>query len=246
VGLVVGIAGIGGAALMTPFLILVAGVRPVVAVGTDLAYGAITKAVGSLVHHRQGTVDPAVAWRLGLGSIPAGLVGIGLLSWLGNETRNGMVDQFVSRAVGCVLIIVAVSLLLRPWLRRRAADRLATIHTRKRTALTMILGAGTGLLVGLTSVGSGSLIAACLITVYPEMPPRRVVGTDIFHAMCLTMVTGLAHYGLGTVDVPLLGRLLLGSVPGVWLGSRLATTLPDGLLRPVMAGLLGLVGYKLF
>ena len=245
VGLLVGLTGIGGGALMTPFLILIGGFRPVVAVGTDLAYAAITKALGALLHFRQRTVDLTIAGYLGIGSIPAALLGVAIIRKMTGDAADGAVDQFVSRALGLVLIIVAMSLLIRPWSRQAPPGDAPTGHSRRQKGMTVVLGAGIGLLMGLTSVGSGSLIAASLVMVYPKLPLRRVVGTDIFHAMCLTGAAGLAHYGLGTVDLRLLGGLLLGSLPGVWLGSRLATRLSDKVLRPILATVLLGVGFKL-
>jgi uncharacterized membrane protein YfcA len=246
VGFLVGLTGVGGAALMTPMLILVGGVRPLVAVGTDLMYGAVTKAVGSLVHYRRGTVDLGIAWHLGLGSIPGALLGVALINVLKGEAAYGAMDRFISRALALALIAVALSLLLRPSPRQGPARDVPSRPSRAQRRLTILFGAGIGFLVGLTSVGSGSLIAASLVTIYPEFPLRRIVGTDVFHAMCLTAVAGLAHLGLGTVDFPLLGGLLVGSIPGVWLGSRLATRVPNRVLRPVLGSLLLGIGYKLF
>jgi uncharacterized membrane protein YfcA len=245
VGLLVGMTGIGGAALMTPLLILLAGVRPVVAVGTDLAYGAITKAVGALLHYRRRTVDFAITWHLGVGSIPAALLGVALIDWMKGDAENGAVDEFISRALGLVLIAVALSLLLRPWPKQTSVQAVPSSYSRKQGQLTVVLGAAIGFLVGLTSVGSGSLIAASLVMVYPELALRRVVGTDILHAMLLSAAAGSAHLYAGTVDVNLLGALLLGSIPGVWLGSHMAVRVPDRILRPIMASLLFAIGYKL-
>ena len=245
VGLLVGLTGIGGAALMTPLLILVGGVRPVIAVGTDLAYGAITKALGAFLHYRQQTVDVAIAKHLAIGSIPMALVGVGCISWLMGGSRHDAVDHFVRQALGLALILVALSLLLRPLARHGSMLPTPTSCSGWQRALIVILGAGIGFLVGLTSVGSGSLIAAALVTGYPQLPLRRIVGTDIFHAAFLTLAAGLAHLGLGNVDGPLLGQLLIGSIPGVWFGSRLAFTLPEKFLRPALACLLLGIGVKL-
>lgn len=215
------------------------------AVGTDLAYGAITKAVGAFLHYRRRTVDLSIACHLGLGSIPAGVLGVALISVLKGAAENGAVDQFISRALGLVLILVSLSMVLQPWSGRGTSARVHSGYSRKQKGLTVVLGAGIGFLVGLTSVGSGSLIAASLVMIYPEMPIRRVVGTDILDAMFLSAVAGLAHLGLGTVDFPLFGGLLIGSIPGVWLGSWLAMTVPDKILRPMMASILLGIGYKL-
>ena len=245
VGFLVGLTGVGGAALMTPLLILVGGVRPLVAVGTDLAYGAVTKAVGSLVHYRRQTVDINIAWHLGLGSVPGALLGVAVINALKGTAADGAIDRFISRALGLALMAVALSLLLRASPRQDSIRDVPPRPSKGQRRLTVLLGAGIGFLVGLTSVGSGSLIAAALVMIYPGLPLRRVVGTDVFHAMCLTTVAGLAHLGLGTVDFPLLGGLLVGSIPGVWFGSRLATRVPNRVLRPVLGSVLLGVGYKL-
>lgn len=246
IGVLVGLTGIGGGALMTPLLILVGSVRPVIAVGTDLLYGAITKAVGSFLHYRQRTVDLSIALRLGMGSIPAALLGVALIDWIKGGAENGAIDRFISRALGAVLMLVALSLLVRPFQRQGSSGDTGPLrHSGRQRWLTVVLGAGIGFLVGLTSVGSGSLIAASLVVVYPELPLRRVVGTDIFHATFLAAAAGLAHWRVGTVDLPLLGGLLMGSIPGVWLGSRLAVTVPEKVLRLVLATVLLGIGYKL-
>jgi uncharacterized membrane protein YfcA len=246
IGGMVGLTGIGGGSLMTPLLILVGGIRPVIAVGTDLLYGAITKAVGAFLHYRQETVDLNIVWHLGVGSIPAALLGAALIQWIKGGAENGTVDRFISRALGAVLILVALILLLRPlWRQTSSGPTGPSQHSGRQKWLTIGMGAGVGLLVGLTSVGSGALIAAFLGIVYPELPLRRVVGTDVFHATLLAATAGLAHLSLGTVDLTLLASLLMGSIPGVWLGSRLAITLPDKVLRPVLALTLLGVGYKL-
>lgn len=248
VGFLVGLTGIGGGSLMTPLLILVGGVRPFVAVGTDLAYAAITKAVGALVHSRQRTVDLTIAWRLGIGSVPAALAGVAFIVWVKGGAENGALDRFIMRALGIALILVAVNLVLRPFQRRDPGETEETKVPESRGRqhlLTILVGVGVGFLVGLTSVGSGSLIAAGLVVLYPRLPLSRIVGTDIFHATFLSAAAGLAHFSLGSVDLPLLGGLLVGSVPGVWWGSRLAVAVPDKVLRPILATVLLGAAYKL-
>lgn len=246
VGFLVGLTGIGGGSLMTPLLILVGGVRPLVAVGTDLAYAAITKAVGAVVHYRQGTVDLSIAWRLGIGSIPAALAGVAVIIWMRGGAQNGAVDRFITRALGVALILVALNLFLAPLFRKEPAGTKGGLPLKWQTALTVVAGAGIGFLVGLTSVGAGSLIAAALVILYPRVPLVRIVGTDIFHATFLGAAAGLAHFGLGSVDLPILGGLLIGSIPGVWCGSRLAVSVPDKVLRPILATILLGTAYKLF
>ncbi|MBI3989357.1 MAG: sulfite exporter TauE/SafE family protein, partial [candidate division NC10 bacterium] len=240
--------GIGGGAVMTPLLILFVGVRPVIAVGTDLAYGAITKAVGALIHYRQKTVQLSIAGFLALGSVPASLLGVALLSWMKRRGGDVQVDAFVSHALGIVLIVVAVSLVARPHRSKKGsveAGGLWERHPWRRTLLTILLGAGVGFLVGLTSVGSGSLIVAGMVILYPHLPLNRVVGTDIFHAALLVASAAMAHFRTGGVDLQLLQWLLVGSIPGVLLGSKLSIVFPERVLRPILAVALFSVGYKL-
>jgi uncharacterized membrane protein YfcA len=241
VGFLIGLTSMGGAALMAPLLILLIGVRPVVAVGTDLAYGAITKIVGAWLHFRQGTVDVEIALRLAYGSVPAGLVGVVIISLLRHWGLDP--DQVVQRAIGVVLVVVALILLWRnvaksgsaptgPWLR----------PLRGHGAI--VWGALVGLAVGLTSVGSGSLVAPFLLLVF-GLSPSRVVGTDVFHAAILLTATGLAHAYAQSVDWNLALMLLAGSIPGVWLGSVLAPKLPPKTLRIGLACLLLASGARL-
>jgi hypothetical protein len=245
VGFLVGLTGIGGGSVMTPLLILVGGVRPLVAVGTDLAYAAITKAIGAAVHWRQGTVDSRIAWYLGIGSIPAAFAGVAFIVWIKGGAENGALDRFIARALGVALILVAVNLVLRPFQRKDTGAMKVPMPPPRQQVLTILVGAVVGFLVGLTSVGSGSLIAATLVVLYPRLPLSRIVGTDIFHATFLGAAAGLAHFGLGSVDLPLLGGLLLGSIPGVWWGSRMAVAVPERMLRPILATVLCWAAYKL-
>jgi uncharacterized protein len=241
VGILIGLTGIGGGALMTPFLILVLGTRPVVAVGTDLAYNAVTKLVGALIHWRQGTVDLALVKRLAIGSVPAGLAGVGALSAL---TRSGAdPDEAVKRALGGALILVAAILLSRV-----LGIELPDIPQRWRAALqgrgTVIVGAIVGALVGFTSVGSGSLLVPFLMTVFP-LTAVQVVGTDVFHAAILVSVTALGHAHEGSVDWGIAAGLLVGSIPGVALGSWMAPRTPARALRVGLAALLLVTGISL-
>lgn len=215
----------GGAALMTPFLVLFAGVRPVLAVGTDLAYSAITKIFGASVHWRQGSVDFKTALRLAMGSVPGGLLGVLCVNWLRITGHN--VDRDIRRAIGISLAIVSVALFLQAW---RKGLGLELLHVERWPWLIPVWGFFVGFAVGLTSVGSGSLIAPLLICLYPNAPVRAV-GTDIFHACLLVMATALLHWQAGHVDWNLVAMLLIGSIPGVLLGSFLAPRLPERGLR---------------
>ena len=241
VGLLVGLTGMGGGAVMTPFLISVVGIGPVVAVGTDLIYSAATKIVGAFLHTRQQTVDFALVKRLAMGSVPAGLAAVAAISFLPAVGVDA--DQAVRRALGAVLILVAVVIL---WRLFAARERVAP--ERWRAVLegrgTILAGAIVGALVGFTSVGSGALLVPFLICVYP-LSPAKVVGTDVFHAAILVSVTGLAHAQGGAVDWALAATMLAGSIPGVSLGTWMAPRAPVRVLRVGLASLLLITGLSL-
>jgi|SRR5579875_279586 uncharacterized membrane protein YfcA len=240
VGVMVGLTGIGGAALMAPLLIVVVGVRPVVAVGTDLAYGAITKVVGAWVHWRQGTVRWAIVGRLALGSVPGSILGMSALYYL-HGVGSGP-DEYVRRAIGAVLIFIAVVIFAQAkWGNRFSLSG----NCDKRVGLaTVIWGAVVGFTVALTSIGSGSLIVPFLLLAYP-LNPAEAVGTDVVHASILVSLTAALHGNLGTVDWRSVWLLLVGSVPGVVLGSLLAPRMPTPLLRVVLAAAVLASGMKL-
>ncbi len=244
VGVLVGLTGMGGGAVMTPVLILLGWARPAVAVGTDLLWGTVTKAVGAFVHHRQGTVDFKIVRRLALGSIPGALVGLVFLAHL--RSRGGdVMDRVVVRMLGIALMGVALSLFMRS-LRGSSSRGVGERFSLEGAVwLVSLIGAVIGFLVSITSVGSGSLIVACLVVIYPTTPLRRIVGSDISHALLLVGVSALGHLGLGSINVRLLAELLVGSLPGVWLGSRMSAVFPERVLRPVLATTLLFLGYKL-
>jgi uncharacterized membrane protein YfcA len=239
VGAMIGITGMGGAALMAPFLILVVGIRPITAVGTDLVYGAVTKIVGACVHLRQGTVDLPAVRRLALGSIPGGLLGAGAVWLLPRHTRDAELD--VRRAIGGLLVLVAVILLARMFFpgdpsreRRPSGERALPLW-----------GAVVGFCVGFTSVGSGTLLTPILMFLYPKRP-ATVVGTDVFHAAILVTVTGLVYAGSRGVEWNLVPVLLAGAIPGVLLGSKLAIRVPPRPLRFMLAVVLLVSAYRMF
>jgi uncharacterized membrane protein YfcA len=240
VGVLIGLTGMGGGALMTPFLILVLGTRPVVAVGTDLVYGAVTKLVGGYLHWRQGTVDIRLALRLAAASVPAGLLAVLVLRLFPDAARA---DDAVRQALGLALVAVALLLLAR----LRGALPLP-LPGRWRRLLqgsgTYVAGALVGALVGFTSVGSGSLLVPFLVSVFP-LAAAHVVGTDVFHAAILVTATAAAHAQIGTVDWPLAASLLIGSVPGVALGTWMTTRLPSRVVRAGLAALLLVTGVTL-
>jgi uncharacterized membrane protein YfcA len=244
IGFLIGLTGMGGGALMTPALILLGLARPSMAVGTDLVWNALTKGVGSIVHIRQRTVDASIVKRLAIGSIPGALAGIGLLAYLRHRGVHNE-DKLVVLVLGAALVCVALMLYLRTFLGSRLRLPSQDQISRGPWWLTSLVGLVVGFLVSITSVGSGTLIVASLVFIYPGTPLKRLVGSDIFHALFLVGVSALGHAGLGTINYKLLGGLLLGSVPGVWIGSKLAAKFPEAILRPVLATTLLYVGLRL-
>ena len=246
VGIVVGMTGVGGGSLMSPLLILMFGVAPATAIGTDLWFAAITKAVGGIVHHRQRNVDIGIVGMLAVGSIPAAII-TGFLIWQNDAEKHG--STTLATALGAVLIFTAVLTLFRAQLARRAMALSIRSHRAfpalKRFA-TMLGGAILGCLVTLTSVGAGALGATFLLVLYPRrLPIAKLVGTDIAHAVPLALVGGLIHLMIGTVDFGLLAMLLVGSIPGIVIGSRLSLIVPESVVRPLLAVVLCIAGIKL-
>ena len=242
VGLLVGLTGVGGGSLMTPLLILVFGVHPASAIGTDLLYASATKAVGSGVHAAHRTVDWTLVRRLASGSVPATLLTILVLRALGLQGDKGA--HPLSVTLGVLLVLTAVSLVLRPRLAALARTLPAPSPAATRR-LTIGLGALLGVLITLTSVGAGALGVTVLVFLYPRMPLARIVGSDIVHAVPLTLIAGAAHWWLGSVDLALLASLLCGSMPGIICGSLLTPRVPERVLRILLAAVLVLVGVKL-
>lgn len=247
VGLAVGLTGVGGGALMTPALVLLFGTAPATAIGTDLWFAAGTKAAAGAMHQRRGTLDREVLRRLWLGSLPGALLTlVALHTGLVPPAREGLLET----VLGAVLLATALAMLLRApaqaWgtiLRTRSPLR----FKRAQPSLTVAAGALLGVLVTLTSIGAGALGAALLVTLYPfrMKEPARLVGTDVVHAIPLTLVAGTGHLLLGNVDLALLGMLLLGSVPGALLGTRLSGALPAALVRTCIAILIAVAGLEL-
>lgn len=234
VGVLVGLTGIGGGSLMTPLLVIFAGVQPAIAVGTDLAYGAVTKTVGGWRHWRKGTVDFGVSGWLAAGSVPGSLLGVWLLERL-HDTHGDAFDETLLLCVAGALLVVGISILGRAlFLPRLVARERHTVTLTPRVKATAVaIGLALGVILGLTSVGSGALIGLALILVF-RLTPHRVVGTDVFHAAVLLWVAGFAHFVSGNVDLGLMGTILLGSIPGVWLGTALVTRVPSAGLRPAL------------
>jgi uncharacterized membrane protein YfcA len=243
VGALVGLTGVGGGSLMTPLLVLAFGVHPATAVGTDLLYAAATKTVGTAVHGANGTVDWGIVGRLGAGSIPATLLTLFVLSHL--ETKAGAANQVITFVLGVALLGTAIAILFRPLILKFFKDRAGRPNPLRTTVLTVLLGAALGVLVSISSVGAGAIGVTVLLILYPGMPIGRLVGSDIAHAVPLTLIAGLGHWLIGSVNFPMLASLLCGSVPGIILGSLITSRVSDRVLRPIIAVILAIVGGKL-
>lgn len=254
VGLLVGITGVGGGSLMTPLLVFLFGFKPAVAVGTDLLYAAITKTAGVFVHHgKHGSVDWRIVCFLALGSLPMSGVTLYVLKNLMEVGKE--ITGMITYSLGIALILTACALLVRSVLLRLKkdpeiddehsnADNAGRFSPRWEKIVTVMIGAVLGVLVTLSSVGAGALGTVALLFLYPRMTTLKIVGTDLAHAIPLTAVAGLGHLSLGNFDLQLLGSLLLGSVPGIWIGSHLSAKIPEYYLRPALATLLLVIGLK--
>ena len=228
---------------MTPLLVLGFGIHPATAVGTDLLYAAVTKAGGTLVHGRHGTVNWRVTGLLAAGSIPATALTIFGLAQLGPQGPEGA--RVIRLVLGIALVLTAGSLIFRRGLRAFAVGHASALTPRRRAIVTIATGAVLGVLVSVSSVGAGAIGVTALILLYPDLPTSRIVGSDIAHAVPLTLIAGTGHWWLGSVDWSVLGSLLLGSLPGILIGSTLATRVPERALRAVLAGTLVLVGTRM-
>ncbi|MBK5913565.1 sulfite exporter TauE/SafE family protein [Rhodocyclus purpureus] len=245
VGAIVGLTGVGGGSLMTPLLVLLFGIHPAVAVGTDLLYAAITKGAGTLAHGLKGSVDWKITRQLASGSIPAAIITLLTVNQFFPGGIGGAVG-LIKVALGIALLLTALAIVFRKQIQDYARRRFGDTPNPQRTArLTVLTGAVLGVLVSISSVGAGALGVTALFFLYPTIPTLRIVGSDIAHAVPLTAVAGIGHWMLGSVDWALLGSLLVGSLPGIWLGSHVSSKIPDRVLRPILATMLVLVGGKL-
>lgn len=255
VGLLVGVTGVGGGSLMTPLLVFLFGFKPAVAVGTDLLYAAITKSAGVFVHHgKHKSVDWKIVCLLALGSLP--MAGITLYVLKNLMAVGKEVTGMITFTLGIALLLTACALLVRSWFLRKSAkngeiddeqsnqENSGRFSPRWEKAATILTGMVLGVLVTLSSVGAGALGTVALLFLYPRMTTIKIVGTDLAHAIPLTAVAGLGHLSLGNFDLQLLASLLLGSVPGIWVGSHLSAKIPEYFLRPALATLLFVIGVK--
>ena len=245
VGVIVGLTGVGGGSLMTPLLVLVFGITPVTAVGTDLLCAGITKSGGAVSHGLKGHVDWRVTGLLAAGSVPAAVLALGLLAIL--PPADVKTRILVSTSLGVMLVLTALALALRPKLLAWAKERAGRGGwlADHRAAATIAIGAFIGLAVTFSSVGAGAVGVTALLLLYPLLSTVRVVGTDIAHAVPITLVAGLGHAFLGNVNWPLLASLLVGSIPGILIGSHLTARLPERVVRHTLAVVLLFAGGKL-
>lgn len=247
VGFVVGLTGVGGGSLMTPILVLGFSISPAIAVGTDLLYAAVTKSGGIFVHHARNTIDWDIVKLLSAGSIPSTCISLFVLK---NMLASSIdYDNVITTILSIALILTSLVLLFKgPIQKLSQNERLSSIktfHRQLRKPLTVFSGVLIGFLVTLSSVGAGALGAAILFFLYPRMRAISIVGTDLAHAVPITAIAGLGHAHLGTVDYMLLGNLLIGSIPGIYIGSNLGLYLPEKIMRPVLASMLFMIGIRL-
>jgi uncharacterized membrane protein YfcA len=244
VGFLVGLTGMGGGSLMTPLLILVFGIKPVTAIGTDIFYAAVTKTAGGWRHLKLKTVNLGLTFWMAVGSVPSAIIGVWALDILKQELGDDLDQTVFAILASCLLVVGAITLLRSFFLRNKVTERADfELHTRHKAAAVGI-GATTGFVIGLSSAGSGTVIAIMLIAIY-RLTPQRVVGTDVFHAAILLWAAGIAHIVGGNVDFGLAVNILLGSVPGVILGSNMSVKWPQGLLRTALGIVLIAAGVAL-
>jgi uncharacterized membrane protein YfcA len=243
IGTLVGLTGMGGGSLMTPILVLLFHFDPAVAIGTDIAHGAVFKSVGAVQHRRMGNVAARLSGWMFIGSAPMSLLGVWLAAWL--ATRYGdSVESTMGRVLGVALLFGSVGLLAKNFVGASAATDAPFILTRRDRIAAVLIGMFGGFIVGLTSVGSGVFFGLTLLVVFP-LRAHKIVGTDIFHAAALLYVAGFGHALAGNIDLGAVGWLLIGSIPGVLIGGRLTLAVPEQPLRLLIAGVLGLSGLKL-
>lgn len=247
VGFIVGMTGVGGGSLMTPFLVLGFNIQPAVAVGTDLLYAAITKSGGVIAHHRKGNIQWKILNLLFIGSIPASLISIVIIKMLDNAGVN--YENLIITTLSIALILTGSFLLGKKQLYKISNEEksayIKVLHRKYRKPITVFAGVLIGTLVTLSSVGAGVIGAAFLFFLYPKYKAIKIVATDIAHAVPITAIAGLGHAHIGTVNYVLLGNLIIGSLPGIYMGSKFGSFLPDNIMRPILAIMLLGIGIRL-
>lgn len=242
-GALVGMTGVGGGSLMTPMLVILFGIQPSTAVGTDLLYAAITKTAGTAMHGFGRTIDWRIVILLAMGSVPMAVFTLLLYAWFGPNSAGA--NKLITNILSVMLLLTACVLILRRQIIARYRRRIVAMQPETTQRLTVIVGMTLGILVPLSSVGAGALGATALILLYPDMPMARVVGSDIAHAVPLTLAAALGHILLGLTNFGILVFLLAGSIPGIVIGSYIAPRVPDAVLRYVLAGTLLLAGSRM-
>jgi uncharacterized membrane protein YfcA len=234
IGVLVGMTGMGGGSLMTPLLILIFGIQPTTAIGTDIFYSAVTKTVGGWRHFRMKTVNMELVKWLSFGSVPAAILGVAIVSVLQDHVGEDRLDSLVYAVLGGTLLMVGLITLTRALILRNLVEERDRFEVERRHKVAAVtIGATTGFVIGITSAGSGTVIAILLIAVY-RLAPKKVVGTDVFHAAILLWAAGIAHWVGGNVDFTLAGNILLGSIPGVVIGAALSDKAPQGFIRTAL------------
>ena len=242
VGLLVGLTGVGGGSLMTPLLVLVFKFPTAIAIGTDLLYASITKSAGVISHSRLGNIEWRIVRNLMLGSIPASFLMTYYLKGIDLYAYENV--KIINFSLGLALILTSIAVIFQPLISKKTSVQ-KTRALKNTTILTILLGLSLGVLVTLTSVGAGAMGVTALLLLYPKMSIKKIVGTDIAHAVPLTLFAGLGHWNLGTVNTYLLLSLLIGSIPGIWLGSNLSSKIDEKWLRYILAIVLLIVGIQL-
>ena len=242
VGMLVGMTGVGGGSLMTPLLVILFGFHPATAVGTDLLYASVTKTVGTAVHNKRGTVDWRIVRRLAAGSIPTSTVTLFVMGRL--EVTSAGPSHLLTVLLGAALLVTGIAVLFRPWILSWAGQHIHEMDDRSHRSWTVALGVALGVLVSLTSVGAGALGTTALLILYPRLPIARIAASDIAHAVPLTLIAGIGHWLMGSVDFRLMFALLAGSIPGIMLGSLFGSRSSDSVLRPVLAMALLVVSFR--
>ena len=243
VGFLVGMTGVGGGSLMTPLLILLFHVHPVTAVGTDLIYASVTKTGGSIVHGLNRTIDWRLVGRLAIGSLPAALLTLLVMHAVALDAAAA--NALITRVLGVTLLFTSFALIFRRRLLAGYARRVGVLSQRQTAGFTIATGVVLGVLVTISSVGAGALGVTALILLYPRLPTARIVGSDIAHAVPLTLAAGIGHWMMGSIDTHILSSLLVGSIPGIVVGSYAAVRVPDAALRFALAAVLAIVGGRL-
>jgi uncharacterized protein len=245
VGTFVGLSGVGGSAILAPILILLLGVKPSIAIGTDLLYSVPTKLLALGLHARQKTIDWSLTGRLLLGGVPGGLVGLWIYAQLQHAIPDAQLQPLLRHAIGVAILLACFGSAILWFRRSRIAKPAEDVRTPFSTSMTILIGAVVGVLVSITSVGSGSVTLPLMILVFPGVMLRRLIGSEIAFAAFLVPLAAAGHIAFGNTNWPIVLSLVIGSLPGVWIGSALCRVTGDAWLRPIILGVLAFAGSRL-